>query len=417
MDDFLRRMMGLDNARTAIYRFAEGEVSKEDFQYAQILDQVLFDEHIGYIATLGPTWNMVHDPRFVKLENTFVIERRGKLGGNATIGQSVLSEEGFVGGNSNDLERYAEILGEGRNMLKAVKNAGLDPHTFHENDGFIWNFIKQESPNWFRDNGSGNKEATRLFDMCKAGLVGLIADYAEVPLADEWVDAESDELLTPATQNDPDVMGVYLEVDQLDKALSARTQLRLLALRILEQLGLSRQLKGEEGRLTDTERDEILRIIYQSKWPEDKPMIMAKLLMHIAMCTKRPYAEREAEQLARASEASKMTIEGIKTGTIKQINRVTDPGTDWKPEESTRLLDEIIHDPLKRHLFPIFTAAEAAKQQDVIDLLSPIFNTPDFVLDDSNYWDITKKLKELTSPKPTQTVEEEFHSKESPYKA
>ena len=237
MDTLLRKLLGLDGARTAIYRFAEGEVSKEDFEYAKVIDQVLFDEHVGYIATLGPTWNMVHDPRFVKIENTFVLERRGVVGGNATVGQGVVTEDGLSGGNPNDLERYAEILGEGRNMLKAVLRAGLNPQTFQDNDGFIWNIIKQESPNWFRQNGTANKEATRLFDMCKAGLVGLIADYAELPLADEWINAENGELLDMGEFNDPDVMGVYLEVDQLDKAINARAQLRMLAARILNQLG------------------------------------------------------------------------------------------------------------------------------------------------------------------------------------
>lgn len=417
MSDFLRRMMGLDGGGSAIYRYAEGEVSQEDFQYAQVLDQVLFDEQVGYIATLGPTWNMVHDPRFVKLERSFVIERSGKFGGNANIGVTVQSDDWFVSGNSNDLEKYSEILGEGRNLLKAVQAAGLDPAKFHENDGFIWNLIKQQSPNWFRQNGSANKEATRLFDMCKVGLVGLITDYAELPLADEWIDAESGDLLTPATQNDPDVMGVYMEVDQLDKAISARTRLRLLALRILNQIGLSRQLKGEEGRLTDSERDELLRIIYQSNWPEDKPMLMAKLLNFIANATKRPYDVREAEQLARASEISKDTIAKIKTGEIKQINRVNESTEDIVKEDTTAILDGIMNDPLKRHLFPIYTQAEKAGTRELIDLLAPIFTTPDFVLDDTNYWDILKKIQDVTKPLPTQTKEEEFHSKESPYRS
>ena len=417
MDDLLRRMMGLDGG-SAIYRFADGQVSREDFEYARVIDQVLFDEHIGYIATLGPTWNLVHDPRFVKLENTFVIIRQGKVGGDATVGRSVVTEDGFGGGNSNDLERYAEILGEGRNMLKNVKAAGLDPQKFQDNRDAIWNVIRQDYPNWFRQNGSPNKEAERLFDMCSAGLVGLIADYAEVPLVDEWVDGESGELLTTATTNDPDVMGVYLEVDQLDKALSARTQLRLLATRILSELGLARQLRGEEGRLTDIERDELLRIIYQSNWPEGKPMLMVNLLNYIATATKRPFEERQREQLAKASETSKNTIARIKDGSLLQINRKTDVvAEDYAKEDTTRLLDEIMNDPLKRHLFPIYTAAEKAKQTAVVEVLAPVFATPGFVLDDSNYWDIVKKLEELSKPKPTQTVEEEFHSKESPYKS
>jgi hypothetical protein len=417
MDDILIRMMNLDSTRAAIYRQHEGEVSTDEFQYAKVLDQVLFDEHVGFIATLGPTWNMVHDPRFLKLENSFVIERTGKFGGNANIGQSIMSEDGFVGGNPNDLEKYAEILGEGRNMLKAVEAAGLNPQKFQDNTEFIWSIIRQQSPNWFRQNGDANKEATRLYDMCKAGLVGLIADYTEVALCDEWVDAESGELMSPEKQNDPDIMAVYMEVDQLDKAISARTQLRCLAVRVLKELGLSRHIKGEESRLTDMERDEMLRIIYQSKWPEDKPQLMVKLLNFIANAVKKPFEQRQEEQLARASELSKATIAKIKTGEVKQINRVNEKvEEDYAPEESTNALDSIMRDPLKRHLFPIYTAAEKANQTEVVELLAPIFATPGYVLDETNYWDITAKLAELSKPKTVTTVEEEFHP-ESPYRS
>ena len=408
-DGLLTRMLGLEGVRTAVYKFAEGEVSKEDFEYAQVLDQVLFDEKIGYIATLGPTWNMVHDPRFLQIENSFVIERRGMVGGNANVGIGVMSEDGLSGGNPNDLERYSEILGEGRNLLKAVRAAALDPATFSDNDGFIWAIIRQQSPNWFRQNGSPNKEATRQFDMCKAGLVGLIADYAEEPLADEWVDAESGEVLTGMAANDPDVMGVYLEVDQLDKAINTRTQLRLLAIRILNQLGLAGKIKTEEGRLTDIERDELLSIIYKSDFPDNKPQLMANILMFISTATKRPFEEREREQLARASEQSKETVAKIKSGEIAKINRVTDPGEDWQPEESTRLLDEIYKDPLKRHLFPIYTKAEKVGNAKIVELLAPVFATPDFVLDDTNYWDILKKIEEASKPAVSTTVEAEFN--------
>jgi hypothetical protein len=418
VDDILIRMMNLESTRAAIYRQEEGEVTRDEFQYARVLDEVLFDEHVGFIATLGPTWNMVHDPRFVKLENSFVIERKGVLGGNANVGQSIMSEDGFVGGNPNDLEKYAEILGEGRNMLKAVQEAGLNPQTFQDNDEFIWSLLRQQSPNWFRQNGTPNKEATRLYDMCKAGLVGLIADYTEVALCDEWVDAESGELMTPEKQNDPDVMAVYMEVDQLDKAISARTQLRCLAVRVLKELGLSRHIKGEESRLTDMERDEMLRIIYQSKWPEGKPQLMVDLLSFIGNAVRKPYEEREKEQLARASEISRATVVKIKTGEIKQINRVNEKvADDYAPEDSTNELDAIMRDPLKRHLFPIYTAAEKANQTEIVELLAPIFATPGFVLDETNYWEIASKLAELSKPKTITTVEEEFHSKESPYRS
>jgi hypothetical protein len=437
MDQMLRRMLGLEGARTAIYRFAEGEVSKEDFEYARVIDQVIFDKEIGYIATLGPTWNMVHDPRFLKIENTFVIERTGRLidghsgqRGNANVGQGIISEDGLSGGNPNDLERYSDMLGDGRVMLKAVKEAGIDPQTFHNNDGFIWTIIKANWPNYFRQAGLTatpeallkdittpkkfggfklvNDAGGRLYDMAKAGLAGLIDDYAEVPLSDEWVDAESGELLTPETHNDPDVMGVYLEIDQLDKAISARTQLRLLAARILKQLGLASKIKSGCGRLTDMERDEILRIVYSSKWPDEKPQLVANLLAFISNTTKRPFEQREKEQLQRASQASKEMIAKIKSGEINQINRTTDPGKDWGAESTTAGLDSIMKDPLRRHLFPIYTAAERAKNTPVVELLAPVFNDPNFVLNDEVYIEIGKKLEALSKPLPTKTVEEYF---------
>ena len=407
MDTTLRRLLGLESARTAIYKFAEGEVSKDEFEYGQVLDQVLFDEKIGYIATLGPTWNLVHDPRFVKIENTFVIERKGMFGGNANVGQSVIGEEGFAGGHGNDLERYSGILGDGRAMLKAVKEAGISVENFQNSDGFIWTIIRGNWPNWFRQNGTPNKEATRLFDMAKAGLVSLINDYAEMPLSDEWVNAESGDLLEDKEHNDPDVMGVYLEIDQLDKAINARNQLRLLAIRVLKQLGLERQIKSDESRLTDIERDDLLRIIYQSEWPSGKAELMSKLLLYIATATRRPYEERLKEQLARASESCKAVIEKIKTGEIKQINRKTEETSEWTPEETTASLDAIMKDPLRRHLFPIYTQAEALGQKQVVELLAPVFDQEKAVaLTEDLFWEIMNKINALNAPAKAKTVAE-----------
>jgi len=353
----------------------------------------------------------------VKLENTFVIERKARFGGNATVGVSIITEDGMGGGN-NDLERYSDILGEGRNMLKAVRTAGLDPQKFQGNPDAIWMMIRQESPNWFRTNNTPNKEATRLFDMCSIGLVGLIDDYAEVPLANDWVDGESGELLTPETIHDPDVLGVNLEVDQLDKALSARTQLRLLAIRVLNELGLSRKLKGEECRLTDFERDDLLRLIYQSDWPEGKPALMMNLLSFISNTTSVPFEKRQREQLMRASEKSKEIVAQLKAGTLKEINRETDGiAPEYAKEDTTRMLDDIMHDPLKRHLFPIYTQAERAKQTKLVELLAPIFATADYNLTDDYFWEIMTKDKELTKPLPVQKKEEQYHSKESPYRS
>jgi len=433
--DTLKRLLGLEGSRSAIYRYVDGEVSREDFEYAKVLDQVLFDEKIGYIATIGPTWNLVNDPRFVKLDNTFVVERAGFFGGNANVGQREISETGFVGGNSNDLEKYSNILGDGRAMLEAVQKAGLDPHTFKDSEEFIGTIIRQQYSNWFRMNGTPNKEAIRLYDMCRDDLVGLVYDYSEIPLANEWVNGETGELLDPEQYNDPDILGVNLEVDQLDKAITARAQLRLMAVRILKELGLANKI-DKDWILTNSEKDNLLRIIYRSNWPEGKPDLLSQILGFISSCNQKPYEEREKEQLSRASEESREVVTKIKTGEIKQINRDSDGvAAELDKEDTTDLIDSITKDPLKRNLFMAYTTAESIcnkvpildKQgsfirikgeeaaREVVELLKPVFSDPNYELTDEKYWELSTKVQEITAL-PVQTVEEEYHSKESPYR-
>ena len=61
---------------------------------------------------------------------------------------------------------------------------------------------------------------------------------------------------------------MFLEVDVLEKALTQRAVLRATAAKILRQIGFQNVIKKELGgdvRLTDLERDSLLRIIYEPK--------------------------------------------------------------------------------------------------------------------------------------------------------
>jgi len=86
MDNSLKRMLGLTDEGKRTYRFVSGEVTRDEFQYCQSLDALLFGKD-GYIETLGPTWEMIHDPRFAIIEDAFIINRRAVFGGHG--GQAV----------------------------------------------------------------------------------------------------------------------------------------------------------------------------------------------------------------------------------------------------------------------------------------------------------------------------------------
>lgn len=62
MSDRIRNILGMLDEGKRIYRVQEGEVQREEFEYCQVIDQLVFGPK-GYVETLGPTWNMIHDPR------------------------------------------------------------------------------------------------------------------------------------------------------------------------------------------------------------------------------------------------------------------------------------------------------------------------------------------------------------------
>ena len=59
---------------------------------------------------------MIHDPRFVNIENMMVQERKAIFGGDARVGKQYFSDDGAMNSSVSDLEKYAELLGEGRNF-------------------------------------------------------------------------------------------------------------------------------------------------------------------------------------------------------------------------------------------------------------------------------------------------------------
>jgi hypothetical protein len=111
-----------------------------------------------------------------------------------------------------------------------------------------------------------------------------------------------------------------------DLDFTFRAQLRVTAAKILRLLGIDSMLGNLDIRTTDQERDNLLRIIYKSNWPDDRPELVSQLMGYIGQ--QGTWKERLAHQLRFASQESKAFIAGLETGETPAITRYTEPVVD-----------------------------------------------------------------------------------------
>lgn len=516
-DDLLQRVFGMLQDNVRIYQIAEDrEVMRDEFAYCQVLYQVLFGDK-GFVETLGPTWRMIHDPRFVNIENMMVQERKAIFGGDARVGRQYFNDDGAMNSTVSDLEKYAEILGEGRNFhnvlahpdrecqkrmwleriytgfsnLKPYADFGctcrskaVNPSTFKDaHDDDIWRLIKQECPNRaYTQGGQPTAYGKLMFNLIRADLIGLIHDYSETPLIDSYVYlrdhgvmqstvAKTVASIDPHGQEAPRVLQ---EVDILEQALTHRANLRVTAFKILKKIGFEAKLRAVTGtdffELTDMERDELLRIVYESDYPEPDPNFTSgetvkispnwrpfnirlqeweqaleqKLLEFVREnCMHLNYELREASQLALEQQAAQQTIAGLLNGTIEPINSYTEPVAEIPADQSetevmkyAQMMEAIMSNEFKQELYLLLVDAEKAGETAILDILAPVFMTPDYPLDEQGFYQIleririgskslraermdairgVKQITDKTGGKPQVVeVEDEFHSKDNP---
>lgn len=382
MSDPFRKLLGMEDDAKRIYKMQEGEVQREEFEFCRVIDQIVFGDK-GYVQTLGPTWELVHDPRFLKLEACFVHARMAVFGGDARQGRQYIDGENFMSTTIADLEQYSEMIGEGRNFRLAVLATEMNPQTFqNQPEELIWAMIRQECPNYFDQKGKPNKLAQTHYQMIKCGLIALVDDFAQEPQVDQFVEVDSLAVVNNADDREIDRSEnpvVYLEVDLLEKALTMRAMLRSTAYRVFKTLGLDVYLTKEES-LTDVEADNLLRLLYQSNWPDDKPMLVAKLMDFIHQCQLTPYAQRLSEQHELAKVNAQDVADKLRTGALPRINQFTEPTTDVSEEQSTRELKAIMENPLKHELFQAWVAAEERGDMEAFEAVRPIMEDPDFVI-------------------------------------
>ena len=514
-DDLLQRVFGMLQDEVRIYQIAEDrEVMRDEFAYCQVMYQVLFGDK-GFVDTLGPTWRMIHDPRFINIENMMVQERKAIFGGDARVGRQYFNDDGAMNSTVSDLEKYAEILGEGRNfhnvlvhpdtkcqkrmwlerIFKGFTNikpyadfgctcegASTDPSSFKDApEADVWALIKQECPNRaVTQSGDPTAYGKLMYNLIRADLIGLIHDYAETPLIDSYVYLRDHGVVT-STENvayiDPhgqEAPRVLQEVDILEQALTHRATLRVTAFKILKKIGFEAKLRALTGtnlfELTDMERDELLRIVYESDYPEPDPdfksgetvkispnwrpfnlrlqeweqALESKLLDYVREnCMHLSYELREASSLALEQKAAQETVAGLLNGSIQPINEYTEPVAEIPADQSetevmkyAAMMEAIMSNEFKQELYLLLVDAEKAGETAILDILAPVFLTPDYPLDEQGFYQIleririgskslraermdairgTKQVVDKTGGKPQIVeVEDEFHSKDNP---
>jgi hypothetical protein len=402
MDNKVSSLFGLVSDTKYEYRIKadQQEVSQEEFEYCQIVSGYLFDETLGVTKTLGPTWVMIHDPRFRAIEYCFVFQRKALFGGDARYGKQFITEEGVFSSATADLEQYAEILENGRHFAEAVKKEGYDPRTFWtQPDVTIWQFVKQECPNYFNQDNIPNKLAQTIVACIHRDLLGLILDYAEVANVQEWVSIETGQIVddikkAEITEHNP---VVWQEVDLLEKALTFRTLLRVTAARILDKLEITKMFDMKEWALTEFERDKVLELVYNQgyTWPDDKLKILLGVVSYLTGLKEMDMMQRELVQLREAKERSSLVQKELKDGTRQPITRYTEPTIEVSMDPYAQLVNEIMNNPLKKDLFLIYQAAEEDKEYGVTEILAPIFAGPGYVVTEEIFRDLVRRIAEV----------------------
>ena len=196
---------------------------------------------------------------------------------------------------------------------------------------------------------------------------------------------------------------IALEVDLLEKALTVRASLRVMAAQILERMGFASKI-NEAAQLTDSEIDHLLSIVYTSDWPENRLAMVKNIIEFITNVNACPYEDRLQAQIYSAKIASKDTIGKIKSGEIQQINRFTDPADDQSLDPDAAAYRSIQENPYKRDLLDAYVRAERTGQTAVVEIIKPVFDSPAFVLDEDTFKTLVRQIRAVYVAHETSVV-------------
>jgi hypothetical protein len=399
----IRNLLGLRDGKR-IYVIDSNHVSQEEYDYCLVLNNVLWGEK-GYTETLGPTWSMVQDPRFEQIEAQFVVERAAVFGGDARLGKQYVDGNSLMSHSMAELETYAEILGEGRHFASVIRAealakrpdspelAEMEVKNFYKaTPEVMWRLIRQECPNYF-DNvkGEPNARAQRLLQLFRSDLVGLVSDYAEVALVQEWVKVDTGETATDFSQAYEDPV-VYAEIDILERALTLRASLRVTAVKILDKSGMLSMMEKRDIKLTETEVDQLLKIVYSMPYEKlyEAPM---RVMEFINKTISVPYEMRIANQTNRLKRASAEIVNALKDGSLQPLSMNGQEEVNRELTFEEKQIVSLRENPYRLELFLMFTDAEAAHDKLTMDAILPILEDLSIVVDEDTVLTIKNKTR------------------------
>lgn len=356
VDSVFGRMLVHDKGR--VYAEANAQqLTESEFNYAKVMCDVVFGP-TGLVNAIGPAWSLVHDPRFLTIEEKFIFDntytpwlKDAKVDNRPVV----YTNKVFKRDPAYDLAKYATILGEGRHFARVIINAGGDPHRIKDaKDLELWWLIYNQCPNYFyrntnTDSTDGpewypNKEAQTLFNILKEDLLGLVMDYAFLSNCDNWVSLDDGE--TPVSDKDiidengevTRINRVFAEIEWLDRALDYRASLRTTALKAIKQLEFEERFDSVE--LTDEEADEFIKVLYRAEYFELYKVIpeLSTILNRAATI---PYNQRVEEMIARKKNESADFADRLVAGQATKIDLFTTgklnmdvptPECEWIPE-------------------------------------------------------------------------------------
>lgn len=380
MRDVIFNALGMNGGSKRLYQISESQVTEAEFEAAALIHNVVFGKD-GLTEFLGPTWDLVNDPRFIAIEECFIFERGSVFGGDAGMGKLIITDQGVFGsGATASLEEYSVVLGEGRHFMETVRSeawqnkvagvtvtddSGLCPSWSLSKpedvkswtDHWIWELIKQECPNYFTRNNEPNRDATALYRLFKADLLGLISDYSQMATSADWIRIDSRGVVDPTDWKE-EVPIVHVEVYNLEAALNFRAELRGTAFRVLNNTPGMKELLADMD-FTETERDDLLKMIFRTPYREHYklPGLVREWVYTLKNV---PVNIREAAQLGAAKANAAAILAKLKSGELQPVKTdiTDDAAASVEMNDGEKDVLALLEDPIRMAAFEMIVALD-----------------------------------------------------------
>ena len=370
--DLLKNLTGIGGAGCREVTIDPSRVQRDEFEAAAEWVNVLWSPE-GLVANLGPTWYMVHDPRFLAIERMWAREDNGMLGGTVRRGVSVIQALDLHSTIKvvEDPQLYSEMLAEGRHFLSVCSASGIDVDSTR-NPQVAESLVRLECPNYVRRDGSLNNEAHDLIHMMVLGLLPLVRDYARQAYSLDWVRMDTGEVVHQGEviwdpEQEMQIPIIAVEVDTIHKALIMRAQVRTTAMRLMRDFPGMSDKDFESVRLTDSESDLLCRLLFSVGYDKIYT-ILPQVMSLINAAVDYPYEDRESRELQCCVKKTSDFAERMASGEIEAILTPIEDNPEARPDPSM-VLGQISRNPYLHEVFQALQNSAERGSDEAQDLL------------------------------------------------